>query len=137
MRLHSHGLSPLGTDFARLIVRRPHNKFGIETMSFLNGERGISLRKHCKLVLVRSSSVVFFLLLALSKSWEKILTVFLPCSTPNGDSARLIFVLGLQESQYRSLTLEGRALSLELFLYRQILKLCTRPVGQPQVDTRG
>ncbi len=57
----------------------------------------------------------------------KNLTVFLARSTPNGDSARLILVLGLQESQYRFLTLEGRALSLELFLYRQILKLCTRP----------
>jgi hypothetical protein len=43
---------------------------------------------------------------------------FLACSTPNGDLARLILVLGLQESQYRSLMLEGHALSLELFLYR-------------------
>ena len=42
---------------------------------------------------------------------------FLARSTPNRDSARLILVLGLQESQYQSLTLEGRALSLELFLY--------------------
>jgi hypothetical protein len=62
---------------------------------------------------------------------------FLAHSTPNGDSARLILVLGLQESQYQSLTLEGCALSLELSLFRRILKLCTRPVGQPQVDMRG
>jgi hypothetical protein len=41
---HSRGLSPLGTDFARLIVHRPRNKLGIETMSFLNRERGVSLR---------------------------------------------------------------------------------------------
>jgi hypothetical protein len=34
----------LGTDFVRLIVRRPCNKFGVETMSFLNGEQGVSLR---------------------------------------------------------------------------------------------
>jgi hypothetical protein len=61
----------------------------------------------------------------------------LACSIPNGDSARLILMLGLQESQYRSLMLEGCALSLELFLYRRISKLCTRPVGQPQVDMRG
>jgi hypothetical protein len=60
--------------------------------------------------------------------------VFLGRIMPNGDSARLILVLGLQESWYRSLMLEGCASSLELFLYRQILKLCTRPVGQPQVD---
>ncbi len=59
---------------------------------------------------------------------------YLARSTPNGDLARLILVLGLQESQYRSLMLEGRGLRLELFLYRRILKLFTRPVGQPQVD---
>jgi hypothetical protein len=63
--------------------------------------------------------------------------VFLARSMPNGDLARLILVLGMQESQYRSLTLEGRALSLESFLYIRFLKLCTRPVGQPQVDTQG
>jgi hypothetical protein len=37
---------------------------------------------------------------------------FLACGTPNGDSSRLILVLGLMESQYRSLTLEGHNLSL-------------------------
>ncbi len=36
-----HWLSPSGTDFARLIVCSPHNKFGIERISLLNGERGI------------------------------------------------------------------------------------------------
>jgi hypothetical protein len=61
--------------------------------------------------------------------------VFLACSMPNGDSVRLILMLGLQESQYWSLTLEGCALSLESFLYRTISKLCTRPVGQSKVDT--
>ncbi len=123
--------------WGQILVRRPCNKFGIEMMSFLNGERGISLRNRWKLVLVRSSSVVFFLLLALRKLWETNLMAFLASSMPNRDSARLILVLGLQESQYRSLTLEGRALSLESFLYRWISKLCTRPVGQPQVNTRG
>jgi hypothetical protein len=54
---------------------------------------------------------------------------FLAPSTSNGDSARLILVLGLQESQHRSLMLEGHALSLESSLCRRILKLCTRPVG--------
>ena len=67
----------------------------------------------------------------------KNLMAFLARSMPNGDSARIIFVLCLPVSQYWFLTLEGRALSLESFLYRRILKLCTRPVGQPQVDTQG
>jgi hypothetical protein len=38
--------------------------------------------------------------------------VFLARGKPNGDLARLILMLGLPESQYRSLTLEGRYLSL-------------------------
>jgi hypothetical protein len=42
---------------------------------------------------------------------KKNLMAFLACSMPNGDLMRLILVLGLQESQYRSLELEGRALS--------------------------
>jgi hypothetical protein len=62
---------------------------------------------------------------------------FLARSMPNGDLARLILMLGLQDSQYWSLTLEGCALSLESFLNRRISKLCTRPVGQPQVDKQG
>jgi hypothetical protein len=62
---------------------------------------------------------------------------FLAHSMPNEDLARLILVLCLQESQYRSLTLEGPDLSLESSLFRRISKLCTRPVGQPQVDTGG
>jgi hypothetical protein len=37
---------------------------------------------------------------------------FLARGTPIGDLARLILVLGLTESQYRSLTLEGCNLSL-------------------------
>ncbi len=105
---HSCGLSPLGTDFARLIVCSSCNKFGVETISCLNRERGILLRKRWKVVLVRSSSVVIFLFL----HRKNIVTAFLARGTPNGDSARLILVLGLTESQYRSLTLEGCNLSL-------------------------
>jgi hypothetical protein len=37
---------------------------------------------------------------------------FLARGTPNGDLVRLILVLGSLESQYWSLTLEGRNLSL-------------------------
>ncbi len=44
--LHSHGLSLSGTDFARLIVRRPFNNDGVKQMSFLKGERGVLLRNH-------------------------------------------------------------------------------------------
>ena len=65
------------------------------------------------------------------------MTAFLARSMPNGDLARLILMLGLQESQYQLLMLEGHALSLELSLFRRISKLCTRPVGQPQVDMQG
>jgi hypothetical protein len=46
VRSHSCGLSLSGTDFARLIVRRPCSSDGVETMSFLKEERGASLTKH-------------------------------------------------------------------------------------------
>jgi hypothetical protein len=43
---------------------------------------------------------------------------FLAQSMPNGDSARLILLLGLQESQYRFPMLEGHDLSLRVILVR-------------------
>jgi hypothetical protein len=43
---------------------------------------------------------------------------FLARGTPNGVTARLILVLGLTESQYRSLMLEGCNLSLLVVLDR-------------------
>jgi hypothetical protein len=42
------------------------------------------------------------------------MTAFLAQSMPNGDSARLILLLGLQESQYRFPMLEGCDLSLRV-----------------------
>jgi hypothetical protein len=42
---------PLGTFFARDIVRRLWTSLGVETMSFLKEESGGSLKKHWTLVL--------------------------------------------------------------------------------------
>jgi hypothetical protein len=60
VRLHSQGLSLLGTDFVTLIVCRPCSNNGVEMMSFLKEERGASLRKRWNFVLVSSSPVGFF-----------------------------------------------------------------------------
>jgi hypothetical protein len=68
VHLHLRGFSLLGTDFTRLIVCRPCNKVGVETMSFLKAERSASLMKLWNFVLVRSLLVGFVLFLALSDS---------------------------------------------------------------------
>jgi hypothetical protein len=61
VRLHSWGLSLLGTDFKRLIVCRPRSNDGVETINFLKEEHGTWLRKRWKFVLISSSPVVIFL----------------------------------------------------------------------------
>ncbi len=87
MRLHSRGLSQLGTDFARLIVRRPCSKDGVEVMSFLKEERGTWLRKRWKFVLVCSLLVGFFSVVSCAEQIVgKKLTAFLALDVPDGDS---------------------------------------------------
>jgi hypothetical protein len=87
VHLHSRGLSPSGTDFARLIVCRPCSNDGIERTSFLEEERGTLLRKHSKFVLVCSLLVGFFLVVSHAEQIVgKKMMAFLALDAPDRDS---------------------------------------------------